>query len=84
MKLLTSPEYPPIPWRKFDWIAFDEDQMSGVCADPDCDCRNSLVRGWGETEEIAIQNFVNGLLERHGVETPIIETPIIEAERIHA
>jgi hypothetical protein len=73
MKLTTSFENPPIPWRKFDWCAFDEDQMSGACADPDCDCRNSLVCGWGETEEIAIQSFVSDLLERHGVETPIIE-----------
>jgi len=80
MKLVTSFENPPIPWRKFDWVAFDEDQMSGVCADPNCDCRNNLVRGWGETKEAAIQNFVNDLLERCEIDTPIIEMK--DAERL--
>ena len=72
MKLITSFENPPIPWRKFDWVAFDEEQMSGVCADPDCDCRNTLVRGWGETEELAIRAFVADLLERKGVSMTIV------------
>ncbi len=68
MKLVTSCEQPPILWRKFDWVAFDEDQMSGVCGDPDCNCRANLVRGWGETEEEAILNFVRDLLEYHNIE----------------
>jgi len=73
MKLVTSCENPPIPWRKFDWVAFDEDQMGGVCEDPDCNCRQNLVRGWGETEEQAIIAFVSDLLTRYDVEMPIIE-----------
>lgn len=67
MKLVTNFENPPIPWRKFDWVAFDEEQMSGVCADPDCNCRQTLVRGWGETEEQAIHAFVHDLLERYDI-----------------
>jgi hypothetical protein len=67
MKLVTSYEHPPIPWRKFDWCAFDEEQMSGICADPDCTCRQYLVRGWGETEEQAILAFVQDLLEKGDV-----------------
>jgi len=62
MKLVTKFEHPPIPWRKFDWVAYDEDQMSGLCTDPDCGCRTMLVRGWGETEEEAILDFVSDLL----------------------
>lgn len=73
MKLVTSCECPPIPLRKFDWVAFDEDQMGGVCSDPDCACRNSLLRGWGETEEAAIQAFVDELLEEYAVDMPIVE-----------
>jgi hypothetical protein len=68
MKLVTSFENPPIPWRKFDWVALDEDQMSGVCGDPDCHCRQNLVRGWGETEEQAVVAFVRCLLAGLGIE----------------
>lgn len=78
MKLVTSYEHPPIPWRKFDWVAFDEDEISGVCGDPDCHCRENLVRGWGETEEAAIQNFVGDLLERYEIDTPIVEMKDVE------
>lgn len=73
MKLIISYECPPIPTRKFDWVAYDEDQTSGVCGDPDCACRNNLVRGWGETEELAIQAFVDVLLEEYAVDMPIVE-----------
>ena len=68
MKFVTSFENPPIPWRKFDWVAFDEDQMSGICADPECNCRLHLVRGWGEAEEAAIRAFVHDLLERYEID----------------
>jgi hypothetical protein len=67
VKLITSYEHPPIPWRKFDWVAFDEEQMSGICEDPDCTCRQNLVRGWGETEEQSIHAFVSDLLARHDI-----------------
>lgn len=82
MKLVTSPEYPPIPWRKFDWCAFDEDQMGGICADPDCNCRQNLVRGWGETEEQAIIEFVRDLLSRHDL-SPICELQPLRGEENH-
>jgi len=73
MKLITSFVNPPIPWRKFDWCTFDEEQMGGICNDPECACRNGLVRGWGETEEKAIKNFISDLLERCGVDMPLVE-----------
>jgi hypothetical protein len=72
VKLVTSFEYPPIPWRHFDWVAFDADQMSGICGDPDCTCRDGLVRGWGETEEQAIYAFVSDLLVKHEVSLELI------------
>lgn len=80
MKLVTSCECPPIPWRKFDWVAFDEDQMSGVCGDPDCHCRENLIRGWGETEEAAIHAFVHDLLERYGFTSIYGGTSICELQ----
>lgn len=73
MKLATSFENPPIPWRKFDWVAYDEDQISGACGDPDCHCRESLLSGWGETEEAAIRAFVDDLLDEYAIDTPIVE-----------
>jgi hypothetical protein len=42
--------------------------MSGVCSDPECNCRDTLVRGWGETEELAITEFVRNALEMWDVE----------------
>jgi len=72
VKLVTSFENPPIPWRKYDWIAYDEDQMSGICSDPDCNCRNGLVRGWGATEMEAITEFVSRLLDKYDIPQHVI------------
>lgn len=44
-KIVTTFEYPPIPWRGFDWRAFlDGDEENNRC-------------GWGATEQEAIKNF---------------------------
>ena len=44
-KIVTSNVCPPIPWRKFDWCAYlDGDEEGGI-------------RGWGETEAIAIADL---------------------------
>ena len=72
MKLVTSFENPPIPWRKFDWIAYDDDAMSDVCTDPECSCRLGLARGWGATEEEAIIEFVRYLLVSNDVSLELI------------
>jgi hypothetical protein len=63
MKLMTSFENPAIPWRTFDWVAYDDDAMD-VCADPDCNCRSHVVQAFGVTEEEAVLNFVQTLLEK--------------------
>ncbi len=41
-KIITRHEYPPIPWRGFDWVAFREGN------------EESGPHYWGRTEEEAI------------------------------
>jgi hypothetical protein len=46
-KIITSHEYPPIPWRQFDWCAYREGrEEEGRC-------------GWGPTEEAAIADLLS-------------------------
>jgi len=45
-KIITSFEYPPIPWRKWDWCAYREGQ------EPDGNY------GWGSTREEAIADLL--------------------------
>ena len=45
-RVVTSHEYPPIPWRSFDWAAWD-DELGADCSPV----------GHGETEQEAIADF---------------------------
>lgn len=51
MKLVTQHVYPPIPDRRWDWCAWDEDTYDGA---EDSNC----VVGWGATEEEARKDFM--------------------------
>ena len=48
--LVTQNIYPPIPIRRFDWCAYDEDEL---CCD---EC--PLTTGYGETELEAIFDWM--------------------------
>ena len=56
MKIKTNFEYPPIPIRDFDWSAIDDDTYDGA-EDSHCPI------GWGRTEEEAIADLMQQLLE---------------------
>ena len=56
MKIKTNYEYPPIPIRDFDWSAVDDDTYDGA-EDSHCPI------GWGRTEEEAIADLMQQLLE---------------------
>lgn len=43
-KIITSNVYPPIPIRKFDWLAYYDDHETGP-------------QGWGMTKEEAIADL---------------------------
>lgn len=45
-KIITTYEYPPIPSRKYDWIAYREDYDEGD------------LLGCGKTEEQAIEDLI--------------------------
>jgi hypothetical protein len=52
-KIVTSCQYPPIPDRRFDWIAYiDGDEESGNY-------------GYGPTEEAAIADWVESYAEEY-------------------
>jgi len=65
MRIVTVNERPPIPYRKFDWHAFDGDR--DVCNDPTCRCRVGLAHGFGETEHEAIVDYVLNLLDMNDI-----------------
>lgn len=48
MKIRTSYIYPPIPDRRFDWCAYDDDTFDG----PGCKV------GYGETEQAAVADLL--------------------------
>ena len=56
MKIKTNYEYPPIPIRDFDWSAIDDDTYDGA-EDSHCPI------GWGRTEEEAIADLMQQILE---------------------
>ena len=56
MKIKTNYEYPPIPIRDYDWSAIDDDTYDGA-EDSHCPI------GWGRTEEEAIADLMQQLLE---------------------
>ena len=59
MKIRTYPIYPPIPPRRFDWCAIDEDTYDGA---PDSHNRNMI--GYGATEQEAIDDLLALMEER--------------------
>jgi hypothetical protein len=56
VKIKTNFEYPPIPIRDFDWSAIDDDTYDGA-EDSHCPI------GWGRTEEEAIADLMQQILE---------------------
>jgi hypothetical protein len=57
MKIRTTFVYPPIPDRRFDWCAVDDDTYDGS---PDCHC----PIGSGATEAEAIADLLEQIAER--------------------
>jgi len=55
MKLRTEHVFPPIPDRRFDWAAYDEDSYDADCDDTGY-FSHSIV-GYGRTEADAIDDF---------------------------
>lgn len=53
MKIVTSFIYPPIPDRRFDWQAVDDDSYDG--AD---DSSNRHQIGYGSTEQEAVADLM--------------------------
>lgn len=53
IRIRTEFIYPPIPDRRFDWVAVDDETFDGA---PDGKTRND--RGFGETEDEAIENLL--------------------------
>ena len=52
-KIVTSCQYPPIPWRQFDWVAhYDGEEEAGNY-------------GYGATEAEAISDFIENCAEGH-------------------
>jgi hypothetical protein len=56
MKIKTEHAFPPIPIRRFDWIAYDDDTYGGP----------GSITGMGETEEEAIEDFREQWEDRYG------------------
>jgi hypothetical protein len=56
MKIKTWHEYPPIPDRRFDWGALDEDTNSG---------EDGHMIGWGRTEQEAIDDLYRLMQEKY-------------------
>ncbi len=54
MKITTMYEHPPIPIRKFDYSAVDDDTYDGI----------GCPIGWGETPEEAIADLKAQIAER--------------------
>jgi hypothetical protein len=52
MRIKTNYCYPPIPDRRFDWSAYDQDTYDGA---PDSGNRHQV--GYGRTEQEAISNL---------------------------
>lgn len=57
MKIRTEFVYPPIPDRRFDWSAIDDDTYDGA---PDSHC----PIGYGPTEQTAIDELLTLIAER--------------------
>lgn len=56
MKIRTEYVYPPIPDRRFDWSAVDDDSYDG----------HGSPIGYGRTEQEAIDDLKEQLAERAG------------------
>jgi len=51
-KIVTSHEYPPIPIRSMDWLAYFDGNEEGP-------------QGWGLTEDAAIADLIDNLDEEN-------------------
>ena len=51
-RIVTTCVYPPIPDRRFDWCAHDDNYEP-----PDCDGVGGGIIGWGRTEAEAIADY---------------------------
>lgn len=56
IRIRTENVYPPIPVRDFDWTAVDDKTYDG----------EGCPIGWGRTEQAAIDDLVDQLLEMEG------------------
>lgn len=61
-KIVTSHQYPPIPIRSYDWLAYFEGDEEGP-------------QGWGPTEEAAIADLIENYDEPE--ESRVGDTPIM-------
>jgi hypothetical protein len=59
LRIRTDFIFPPIPNRRFDWSAIDDDTYDGAE-----DSSNRFEIGHGETEEAAIQDLIRIREER--------------------
>lgn len=59
VRVRTDFVYPPIPDRRFDWLAIDDDTYDGA---PDSGNRAEI--GYGRTEEEAIADLLTTIDER--------------------
>ena len=77
MKIRTSYIYPPIPDRRFDWSAVDDETYDGA---PDAGrCR---VIGYGKTEEEAVEDLMEQMdVCQHGI--PWSSEECLECELEH-
>lgn len=57
MTIVTQHVFPPIPTRKFDWAAYDDETFDGETGN---------CVGYGETEVQAVRNFLDEWEERYG------------------
>lgn len=63
-KLVTSYIHPPIPYRGFDWMVYDENEAE-----------QPTVVGWGVTEWEAIRDYADGLRDANEEERREQELP---------
>lgn len=57
-RLVTSWQCPPVPWRNFDWAAYDDDYEPA-----DVNGEGGGIVGWGRTEAEAIADYRNQLAD---------------------
>ena len=64
-KLIVNHVFPPIPYRGFDWMVYDDEEAE-----------NPKVVGWGKTEWEAVNDYADGL--REFIEEQEQSKPVLE------